>query len=70
LSSSINILSVALYDLFRADDENLAVLRSGCFKYFERGGECINGPVSFLSGIIPSPFLLFCLLGSPLLDLD
>ncbi|KAG6875754.1 hypothetical protein C0992_002508, partial [Termitomyces sp. T32_za158] len=59
LSSTINILSVALYDLFGADvDEHLAVLRTGCFKYFERGGECINGPVSLLSGISPSPMLL------------
>ncbi|KAF8075287.1 squalene epoxidase-domain-containing protein [Lyophyllum atratum] len=58
LSSTINILSVALYDLFGADDELLAVLRTGCFKYFECGGECINGPVSLLSGIIPSPLLL------------
>ena len=31
-------------------DEQLAVLRTGCFKYFERGGECVNGPVSLLSG--------------------
>lgn len=31
-------------------DENLEVLRTGCFKYFERGGDCINGPVSLLSG--------------------
>ncbi|KAJ7582568.1 squalene epoxidase-domain-containing protein [Mycena floridula] len=59
LSSTINILSVALYDLFGADGEELAVLRTGCFKYFERGGECINGPVSLLSGIAPSPYLLF-----------
>ncbi|KAG6841506.1 hypothetical protein C0991_010120 [Blastosporella zonata] len=58
LSSTINILSVALYDLFGADDEDLAVLRTGCFKYFERGGECINGPVSLLSGILPSPMVL------------
>jgi squalene monooxygenase len=74
LASTINILSVALYDLFRADgkqsfdhvpanllkftqrllssfqDEELVVLRTGCFKYFERGGECIIGPVSLLSG--------------------
>ena len=68
LSSTVNILSVALYDLFGAEgsfaniissvpppdtdtvDENLFALREGCFKYFERGGECINGPVSLLSG--------------------
>ncbi|KAI0683848.1 squalene monooxygenase [Cytidiella melzeri] len=59
LSSTVNILSVALYDLFGADDESLEVLRVGCFKYFERGGECVNGPVSLLSGIIASPAVLF-----------
>jgi len=58
LSATINILSVALYDLFGAEDEALEVLRTGCFKYFERGGECIHGPVSLLSGIAPSPLLL------------
>ncbi|KAH7924460.1 SE-domain-containing protein, partial [Leucogyrophana mollusca] len=58
LSSTINILSVALYDLFGADGEALAVLQTGCFKYFERGGDCVRGPVSLLSGIAPSPSLL------------
>ncbi|EKM51128.1 uncharacterized protein PHACADRAFT_263119 [Phanerochaete carnosa HHB-10118-sp] len=59
LASTVNILSVALYDLFGADDESLEVLRIGCFKYFERGGDCVNGPVSLLSGIIASPAVLF-----------
>lgn len=58
LSSTINILSVALYDLFGADDEYLAVLRKGCFKYFERGGDCVRGPVSLLSGLAPAPVML------------
>lgn len=80
LSSTVNILSVALYDLFGADgeyqthpfslprngpdrwcfvvDEYLAVLRNGCFKYFERGGECVNGPVSLLSAYVSSLFSL------------
>ncbi|KAK7058664.1 Squalene epoxidase [Paramarasmius palmivorus] len=58
LASTVNILSVALYDLFGADDELLGVLRVGCFKYFERGGECIGGPVRLLSAITPSPMLL------------
>nr|ABU55002.1 squalene epoxidase [Hypholoma sublateritium] len=57
VASTVNILSVALYDLFGADGE-LQVLRTGCFKYFERGGDCIDGPVSLLSGIAPSPMLL------------
>ena len=37
-------------------DSNLAILQTGCFKYFERGGECIRGPVSLLSGQVHSPF--------------
>lgn len=32
--------------------EELAILRRGCFKYFERGGDCITGPVSLLSGSV------------------
>ncbi|OCH87032.1 SE-domain-containing protein [Obba rivulosa] len=59
LAAMVNILSVALYALFGADGEELEVLRTGCFKYFELGGECVNGPVSLLAGIAPSPVLLF-----------
>ena len=58
LSSVINILAQALYSLFGADDANLEVLREGCFKYFELGGECVNGPVSLLSGLAHEPMLL------------
>ncbi|KAJ7225978.1 squalene epoxidase-domain-containing protein [Mycena pura] len=58
LASTVNILSVALYDLFGADAPELEVLRTGCFKYFELGGECVNGPVSVLSALAPSPALL------------
>ncbi|KAF9072799.1 squalene epoxidase [Rhodocollybia butyracea] len=59
LASTVNILSVALYDLFGANDDNLQVLRTGCFKYFERGGECVNGPVSLLAVTVQSPATLF-----------
>ncbi|KAG8920129.1 Squalene epoxidase [Tulasnella sp. 418] len=58
ISSTVNILSIALYDLFAAENDNLSVLREGCFKYFELGGECINGPVSLLSALAASPTLL------------
>lgn len=58
LSSVINILAQALYSLFGADDESLQVLREGCFKYFELGGDCVGGPVSLLSGLAASPPLL------------
>ncbi|KAH8104294.1 squalene epoxidase [Phellopilus nigrolimitatus] len=59
LGSTINILSIALYDLFGAEDENLEVLRVGCFKYFECGGRCLRDPVSLLAGIAPRPMMLF-----------
>ncbi|KAF9027516.1 squalene epoxidase [Hymenopellis radicata] len=58
VASTVNILSVALYDLFGADDEDLEVLRNGCFKYFERGGDCIAGPVALLSDM-SFPVVLF-----------
>ncbi|TFY74160.1 hypothetical protein EWM64_g9852 [Hericium alpestre] len=30
----------------------------GCFKYFERGGDCVRGPVLLLSAIAPDPVVL------------
>ncbi|GAA5967507.1 hypothetical protein JCM21900_000389 [Sporobolomyces salmonicolor] len=59
VASCVNILSMALYSLFGAEDENLEVLKTGCFKYFELGGDCVAGPVSLLSALRPSPALLF-----------
>ncbi|KAJ6612663.1 squalene epoxidase [Mycena sp. CBHHK59/15] len=58
VASTVNILSFALYDLLGGEDEHLAALRTGCIKYLERGGECVSGPASLLSGIVPSPILL------------
>ncbi|KAF2497436.1 squalene epoxidase [Lophium mytilinum] len=57
-SSVINILAMALYSLFAADDPNLKVLQRGCFKYFQRGGACVDEPVSLLAGIIVHPAVL------------
>ncbi|KAF9195087.1 Squalene epoxidase [Haplosporangium sp. Z 11] len=51
LSGVINVLAQALYSLFAGGDENLIVLRDGCFSYFKMGGECVAGPVGLLSGI-------------------
>ncbi|CAI6491560.1 ALI_HP2_G0017290.mRNA.1.CDS.1 [Saccharomyces cerevisiae] len=56
--SVINVLSVALYSLFAADSDNLKALQKGCFKYFQRGGDCVNKPVEFLSGVLPKPLQL------------
>lgn len=59
LSSIINILAMALYSLFAADDRQLKALQKGCFSYFKRGGNCIDGPVGLLAGIIRQPLVLF-----------
>ncbi|CAO3599362.1 unnamed protein product [Absidia cylindrospora] len=57
--TTINVLAMALYRLFAADDDNLAVLQRGCFGYFQLGGECLNGPCGLLSGLIQQPMVLF-----------
>lgn len=54
----VNVLSISLYSLFAADSKNLKALQKGCFKYFQRGGDCVNLPVAFLAGVLPKPLLL------------
>jgi squalene monooxygenase len=59
LTAVINILAQALYSLFAANDSQLRYLQRGCFRYFKLGGNCIDGPVGLLAGIIRQPFVLF-----------
>ena len=59
LTSVINILAQALYSLFAAQDTQLKALQMGCFQYFKLGGNCVDGPVGLLAGIIRQPFVLF-----------
>lgn len=61
LATTINILAQALYRVFgqgSSDPFISKVIREACFGYFELGGECVNGPMSLLSGIIESPSVL------------
>ena len=58
-TSVINILAQALYSLFAANDPQLKALQLGCFRYFQRGGQCVDGPVGLLAGIIRNPLILF-----------
>ncbi|KAE9409285.1 squalene epoxidase [Gymnopus androsaceus JB14] len=55
LASTVNIPERRVIRLMKTSE----VLRTGCFKYFERGGECVNGPVSLLAATIQSPATLF-----------
>ncbi|KAL1606449.1 Squalene epoxidase [Paraconiothyrium brasiliense] len=57
-SSVINILAMALYSLFAADDAALTALQNGCFRYFQRGGKCIEEPCGLLSGLLKNPLVL------------
>ena len=59
LTAVINILAQALYSLFAANDSQLKYLQRGCFRYFQLGGNCIDGPVGLLAGIIRQPLVLF-----------
>lgn len=54
----INTLSLALYTLFAADSPSLLLLQRGCFDYFMKGGNCVEGPIGLLSGTIPSFWIL------------
>lgn len=56
--SVINVLSIALFALFAAENKNLKSLQKGCFRYFQKGGDCIDVPVKFLSGVNPRPLML------------
>lgn len=57
-SSVINILAMALYSLFAADDAALTALQNGCFRYFQRGGKCVSEPCGLLAGLISRPWIL------------
>ncbi|KAF2751117.1 squalene monooxygenase [Sporormia fimetaria CBS 119925] len=57
-STVINILAMALYSLFAADDARLVALQNGCFRYFQRGGKCVSEPCGLLAGLIQRPLVL------------
>ncbi|KAI5282498.1 Squalene epoxidase [Ascosphaera acerosa] len=56
-TSVINILAMALYSLFAANNADLAILQKGCFSYFKHG--VYQGPVSLLAGIVTNRLVLF-----------
>lgn len=58
LTSIINVMAQALYNLFAADDAQLRLLRTGCFKYLGHEGPRQDGPTGLLGGIIRRPLVL------------
>ena len=60
ISSTINVLSHALYQVFSSNsDDTTHLLRKACFEYFKMGGECVDGPIGLLSGLNDSSTTLF-----------
>ncbi|ENI00277.1 hypothetical protein COCC4DRAFT_34462 [Bipolaris maydis ATCC 48331] len=57
-TSVINILAMALYSLFAADNVYLELIKKGCFKYFLRGGASVAEPSGMLAGLITHPWML------------
>ncbi|KAI4637387.1 hypothetical protein J4E83_000203 [Alternaria metachromatica] len=57
-SSVINILAMALYSLFAANNQYLELIKKGCFKYFLRGGKSVSEPCGMLAGLITRPWML------------
>ena len=53
LHCSIRIQRLILYQ-YLPEGEELRALQTGCFKYFELGGEMVNGPVTLLAGYVAS----------------
>ncbi|KAI1394116.1 SE-domain-containing protein [Hypoxylon trugodes] len=56
LTAIINVLAMALYALFAAQDRELAKLQRGCFAYFRNG--VTRDPMGMLGGLIPDPLVL------------
>ncbi|OLN88173.1 putative squalene monooxygenase [Colletotrichum chlorophyti] len=53
LTSIINVLAMALYALFAANDRQLQALKLGCFAYFRRGHAA--EPMALMGGLIHQP---------------
>ncbi|KAJ3123161.1 Squalene epoxidase, partial [Nowakowskiella sp. JEL0407] len=64
---AVNMLAMMLYALFSGANEELKILRNGCFAYFKLGGSCVSTPVGLLGGSINMQSLLRTSLRYPLL---
>ncbi|WQF80196.1 Putative FAD dependent oxidoreductase, squalene epoxidase, FAD/NAD(P)-binding domain superfamily [Colletotrichum destructivum] len=53
LTSIINVLAMALYALFAANDRQLRALQMGCFQYFHRGHAA--EPMALMGGLMHQP---------------
>lgn len=59
LAMTVDILSGALYRIFRAEQPGVALLRDAVMRYWQMGGVAVAGPMSLLAGLTPDPMQLF-----------
>ncbi|KAG2132898.1 squalene epoxidase-domain-containing protein [Suillus bovinus] len=58
LAGTINTMSMSWAGLFAADGEAFDIMQEGAFKFFGKGPEYSEGPMSLAAGITKSPLLL------------
>lgn len=58
LAATVDMLSGALYRIFREDQEGAGYMRDAVMQYWQRGGSAVDGPMSLLAGLSPSPYRL------------
>lgn len=59
MAATIDMLSGALYEIFKAEQSGLTLLREAVLRYWQLGGLAVSGPMSLLAGLRPSPTQLF-----------
>lgn len=58
LAATVDMLSGALYQIFRSDSPGLLLLRNAVMRYWQMGGMAVEGPMSLLAGLNANPFQL------------
>lgn len=58
LAATVDMLSGALYHIFREDQDGAGYMRDAVMEYWQRGGAAVDGPMSLLAGLSPSPYRL------------
>ena len=58
LAATVDMLSGALYEIFRAEQPDLQRLRRAVMRYWRFGGPAVRGPMALLSGVSPRPAML------------
>ncbi|MCC6747492.1 MAG: FAD-dependent monooxygenase [Deltaproteobacteria bacterium] len=64
LSTTVDILSGALYQIFCGGEPGLDGMREAVLRYFRLGGPAVRGPMSLLSGLSPHPSRLLAHYGA------